>query len=166
MGSSFVAVGFRAMQILRARPEDAATLTRIAFAAKRHWGYPERWIASWTQLLTVEPQSIAEQQTYIAYIDGEPVGFYSLRRGAKVMSLEHLWVLPHAMGRGVGRALFLHAVEQVRALGFETLQIESDPNAAGFYEHMGARRVATTVTELEGQPRELPILVYEIDRAT
>src|SRR6266542_7155460 len=28
------------MQILRARPDDAAMLTAIAFAAKRHWGHP------------------------------------------------------------------------------------------------------------------------------
>lgn len=153
------------MQILRARPDDAAMLTEVALAAKRHWGYPDRWIASWKHLLTIEPGRIAEQQTYTAYIDGEPVGFYSLSPGPDTMFLEHLWVLPHAMQRGVGRALFFHAVQQARVLGFETLEIESDPNAAGFYERMGARRVATALTELEGQPRELPVLVYKICRA-
>jgi GNAT superfamily N-acetyltransferase len=153
------------MRILRAKPDDAARLTKIAFMSKRHWGYPERWIASWTHLLTVEPRSIAEQETYTAYVEGVPVGFYSLGRGPGRISLEHLWVLPEAMRRGVGRALFAHAVERVRALGCETLEIESDPNAAGFYEHMGAHRVATTVTELEGRPRELPVLVYEITHA-
>ena len=153
------------MQILRARPDDAATLTEIAFTAKRHWGYPEQWIASWTHLLTVQPESIAEQETYTAYVDGVPVGFYSLRRGLCRMSLEHLWVLPEVMRRGVGRALFVHAVERVRASGCETLEIESDPNAAGFYEHMGAHRVATTVIEFEGRPRELPVLVYAITHA-
>lgn len=157
------------MQILRARPDDAAMLTEIAFAAKRHWGYPEQWITSWARVLTIEPRSIVEQHTYTAYLDREPVGFYSLggRRDTKpdTMCLEHLWVLPRAMRRGVGRALFLHAVEQLRASGFERLEIESDPNAAGFYERMGARRVATTITELEGRPRELPVFVYQIDRA-
>ncbi|MBI5384230.1 MAG: GNAT family N-acetyltransferase [Verrucomicrobia bacterium] len=152
------------MQILRARPEDAAKLTEIAFTSKRHWGYPERWIASWFHLLTIEPRLIAEQETYTAHVDGAPVGFYSLSGGFGRMRLEHLWVLPEAMRRGVGRSLFVHAVERARAFGCETLEIESDPNAAGFYEHLGARRVATTVTELEGRPRELPVLVYEIAR--
>ena len=152
-----------AMQILRAKPDDAATLTEIAFAAKRHWGYPEHWIACWTHLLTVEPRLISEQETYTAYVDGEAVGFYSLDREVARMYLEHLWVLPQAMRQGVGRALFLHATGRVRELGFQTLEVESDPNAAGFYERMGARRVATTVTELAGQPRELPVLIYEID---
>ncbi len=149
------------MQILRATPEDATTLTEIAFAAKRHWVYPEGWISAWTPLLTVEPRSIVEQETYTAYVDGEPVGFYSLSHGPDRLCLEHLWVLPRAMRRGVGRALFHHAVGRVTALGFKTLEIESDPNAAGFYERMGARRVATAVTELEGRTRELPVFVYE-----
>jgi len=35
------------MKIVRAKAEDAATLTEIAFSAKRHWRYPERWIAAW-----------------------------------------------------------------------------------------------------------------------
>jgi len=153
------------MQILRARPGDAATLTEIAFSSKRHWGYPERWIESWAHLLTIEPRLITEQETYTAYVDGTPVGFYSLSRGPGRMSLAHLWVLPDAMRRGVGRALFVHAVERVGVAGCETLEIESDPNAAGFYEHMGARRVATTVTELEGRSRELPVLLYEITHA-
>jgi GNAT superfamily N-acetyltransferase len=153
------------MQILRAKPDDAAKLTEIAFTAKRHWGYPERWIASWTQLLTIEPRLIAEQETYTAYLDGSPAGFYSLSRGSNRVSLQHLWVLPVNMRRGVGRALFVHAVERVRAAGCETLEIGSDPNAAGFYEHMGARRVATVVSELEGRPRELPVFVYDITHA-
>lgn len=152
------------MRILRAKPDDAQTLTEIAFASKRHWGYPERLIASWVHLLTIEPSLIIEQETYAAYVDGVPVGFYALRRGLGRMSLEHLWVLPEVMGQGVGRALFFHAVQQVCALGFKTVEIESDPNATGFYEHMGARRVTTTVTAFEGQPRELPVLVYEITK--
>lgn len=141
---------------------DAATLTRIAFAAKRHWGYPERWRVGWAHLLTIEPALIAEKETYAACLDGRSVGFYVLSVGCGRMSLDHLWVLPEAMGRGIGRALFGHAVDRARALGGGSLEIESDPNAVGFYERLGACRVATRVTELEGQPRELPVLVYEI----
>ena len=149
------------MRILRAKPENAAMLTEIAFAAKRYWGYPEHWIRHWTHLLTVEPASIAAHETFIAYIRGNPAGFYSLSRGVARMRLEHLWVLPQEIRRGVGRALFQHAAARVRALGFVAMEIESDPNAAGFYERMGARRVATTVVALDGQRRELPVFIYK-----
>ena len=61
------------------------------------------------------------------------------------MDLLHLWVLPEAMRRGVGRSLFSHALERARNLGFRELEIESDPNAEGFYQRMGAQRVGTSV---------------------
>ena len=61
------------MEIVRARPEDAATLTTIAFAAKRHWGYPERWIESWRDALTVQPDFIITHETYSAVVENRAV---------------------------------------------------------------------------------------------
>src|SRR6266852_1561895 len=68
------------MHITRARPDDAATLTEIAFAAKRHWGYPMRWIESWRDVLTVRPEFIAGYETYAAIDEGRAVGFHALGR--------------------------------------------------------------------------------------
>jgi ribosomal protein S18 acetylase RimI-like enzyme len=151
------------MRIVRAKAEDAAALTDIAFAAKRHWGYPEKWIESWRELLTVQPEFIAGHDTYVAMVEERHVAFYALGRREDKLDLLHLWVLPCAMGRGIGRALFLHALERTRELGFLELEIESDPNAEGFYRHMGARRAGSRIRELEEQRRELPILVYQIE---
>ena len=151
------------MQIVRAKPEDADALTEIAHAAKRHWGYPERWIESWRDILTMRPEFIAENVAYSAIEEGRPVGFYLLTTEADGLHLDHLWIVPHAMGRGIGRALFVHAVEQSRQLGHKALQIEADPNAEGFYARMGARRVGEAVTEIDGQRRELPLLHFELE---
>jgi GNAT superfamily N-acetyltransferase len=71
-------------------------------------------------------------------------------------------VLPENLRQGIGRRLFGHAVERARALGFGRLTIESDPNAEGFYQKMGARRVDLRSSQLEGEPRKLPLLLYEI----
>jgi GNAT superfamily N-acetyltransferase len=120
------------MQITPAKPEDAATLTGIAFAAKRHWGYPDRWMERWRSVLTVKPEFIVSHETYAAVVDGQPVGFYALGRKDSRLDLLHMWVLPAWMGQGIGRALFHHALERTRALGFQELEIESDPNAEGF----------------------------------
>jgi GNAT superfamily N-acetyltransferase len=153
------------MKIVRAKSEDADALTEIAHAAKRHWGYPERWIESWRDILTMRPEFIAENVAYVAIEEGRPVGFYLLTTEADGLHLDHLWIVPHAMGRGTGRALFDHAVEQSRRLGHKVLQIEADPNAEGFYARMGARRVGQAVTEIDGQRRELPLLLYELEPA-
>jgi len=151
------------MWITPARPEDAARLTEIAFAAKRHWGYPNRWIENWRDQLTVTTEFIARHDTFLAVMDTQAVGFYALRRKDTLVELVHLWVLPGWMRRGIGRALFRHAVERAKALGFQKVEIESDPNAEGFYLRMGARRVGVNVRMVEQQRRELPVLVYEIE---
>ena len=150
------------MHIVRAKLDDAAVLTNIAFAAKRHWGYPEKWMESWRDALTILPEFIVGHETYAAILDGCTAGFYALAHKDDRLDLLHLWVLPDAMGRGVGRSLFLHCLERARALGCRELKIESDPNAEGFYQHMGAQRVGVNVKELDGQCRELPVLIFEI----
>ena len=150
------------MQIIRAKPEDAAALTEIAFAAKRHWGYPERWIQTWRDVLTMRPEFIAANVTYSAMEDDCAVGFYLLTTESDGLHLDHLWIIPRAMGRGIGRALFEHAAEQAKGLEFPAIKIEADPNAEGFYLRMGAKRVGTNVTEIEGERRELPLLVYPL----
>jgi len=145
-----------------AKPQDADALTEIAYAAKRHWGYPERWIESWRDTLTIRPEFIAANVTYSAMEDDCAVGFYLLAIENDGVHLDHLWIAPHAMGRGIGRALFDHAVEETRQLGHRILKIEADPNAERFYTRMGARRVGEVVREIERQRRVLPLLLYEL----
>ncbi len=40
--------------------------------------------------------------------------------------------------------------------------IESDPNAVGFYEKMGALKVDERHTELDGHPRHLPVMEMKL----
>jgi GNAT superfamily N-acetyltransferase len=148
------------MQIVRAKPEDAETLTQIAHAAKRHWDYPERWIEAWRDILTMRPEFIAANIAFCAVEDGRAVGFYVLTTESDAIHLDHLWINPAAMRRGTGRALFEHSVNQARTAGFDLIKIEADPNAEGFYKRMGAQRVGTSVSEVEGQKRELPLMEY------
>ncbi|MDX6384664.1 MAG: hypothetical protein QOK48_2237, partial [Blastocatellia bacterium] len=54
------------VHIRRAIPDEAAVLTEIAHAAKRHWGYPEKWIQHWQTDLTITPQFIVNHEMYVA----------------------------------------------------------------------------------------------------
>jgi len=112
----------------------------------------------------MRPEFIAANATYCAMEGDRAVGFYVLTTENDGLHLDHLWILPGAMGRGIGRALFQHAAGQARDLGFQVIKIEADPNAEGFYQRMGAKRVGVSVTKVEGERRELPLLIYEIDR--
>ena len=159
--SAFSAVS-KMIRIVRARPEDADALTAIAHAAKRHWGYPESWIAAWRDILTMRPEFIAANIAWCAIEGGRAVGFYVLTTEDDGIHLDHLWVLPEAMGLGIGRALFEHAAAQARSSGFDLVRIEADPNAEGFYKRMGARRTGTSLSQVEGERRELPLMEYQL----
>src|SRR5919199_4655177 len=143
------------MEIRRASPGDADPLTRIAFAAKRYWGYPERWIEQWSESLTITPGFVRRNEVYAAVVEGEIVGFYALVGEGQRIELEHLWVSPEHIGAGIGRALFDHAARRAASLGASSLGIEAEPNAEGFYRRMGARRVGEISYPLDGQRRTL-----------
>ena len=146
------------MKIARAAPTDALLLSTIAYRAKAHWGYPLPWLEQWRAQLTITPEFLVGHETFVAELDRQVVGFYALTGDADAMHLEHLWVLPEAMHRGIGTALFRHAAQNARDLGASCLRIESDPNAEPFYAHMGAVRVGVVASEIEGIRRELPML--------
>lgn len=137
-------------------------MARISFAAKRYWGYQERWIRSWKEALTITPEFIRENEVYVAIAEGEPVGFYALTGSGGVLELEHLWIAPDWIGAGIGRALFEHAVRSTASMGASAMKIEADPNAEGFYLRMGARRTGEHVYEIEGEKRVLPLLTVDV----
>lgn len=146
------------MDIRRAQESDAAELTRIAHEAKRHWGYPERWIELWRDDLTFSPEFIAGNEVYVAEDGGDALGCYSLVEGAPSWTLEHFWIRPAAMGKGLGRRLIEHARARAEAAGAIVLEIDADPNAEAFYLKMGAVRVGEVRSEVDGQPRVRPLL--------
>jgi GNAT superfamily N-acetyltransferase len=152
------------MRIDPARPEDAVALTAIAHAAKRHWGYPEEWIARWSGLLTITPEYLATHPVLVAVMAGRVVGFCALALAAgeggrpATAQLDHLWVLPDAMGQGVGRALFNAAEIHARSSGAARLWLEGDPHAEGFYLRMGMVRFGAVPAPMDGQARELPLM--------
>ena len=146
------------MQIRPARIEDAATLTTIAQDAKRHWGYPEHWIEHWQDDLTISPDFVVANQVYVAESEGDLLGFYALIIRDDKAELDHMWVAPAHIGTGVGKELFIHAMQNAARRDISEVEISSDPNAEGFYRKMGAHRSGETVSEIEGQPRALPRL--------
>jgi N-acetylglutamate synthase-like GNAT family acetyltransferase len=149
------------LKIRKASPDDAGTLTTIAHEAKRHWGYPEHWIQHWQDDLTISPEFVAANQVNVAERDGEVLGFYALIVRDDKAELDHMWVAPAHIGAGVGKELFIHAMQTAAGQDVSAVEILSDPNAAGFYRKMGAHQIGETVSEIDGQPRTLPRLTVD-----
>jgi len=139
-------------------PEEAESLSEIAFSAKAYWGYPKHWIEIWKPQLIFEPEYFIENESWTSEIDDLPVAFYTLEEKDGNAWIENLWVLPKYIGEGIGKGLFVHALSRARDLGYSKLQLESDPNSVGFYEKLGMTRIGEHNYPIEGHPRLLPLM--------
>jgi GNAT superfamily N-acetyltransferase len=149
----------RQILILPVSPDDAGLLAEICVAAKGYWGYSQEWMTKWSELLRVTPEYIHDNLVFKALVEGEAAGWYALAGTGDVMVLDHLWVRPEHIRQGIGRALFYHALQTAANLDAKKLEIESDPNARGFYEKLGAKFVRYVHSSME---RELPYLEISI----
>src|SRR5690348_4808506 len=105
------------MQIVRAEAQFSNALTDITFAAKRHWGYPEKWIELWRPSMTITPEYIQTHETWMTLVDTQPAAYYSFDENEGKRWLDNLWVLPEYMRQGLGRLLFEHALERCKIQG-------------------------------------------------
>jgi len=151
------------LQFRRALVADAVMLSGIARAAKQYWGYPPDWMEAWSEALTITPEYLQTQPVCVAELEGQVVGFFGLREAEDGWHLEHLWVRPAFVRRGLGRKFFTEARRLARQAGATELRIKSDPNAEAFYLRMGAVRTGQEVYLLLGKiRRELPELTCPV----
>ena len=150
-----------AAYIREASPSEADQLTELALRSKGHWGYDAEFLEDARIDLTLTAQYISSRPVFVIEEEGSIKGFYSLSGEGSEVELMHIFVEPAAIGRGYGKLLFQHAVETARRLKFKRLVIGSDPQAVGFYETMGARRVGE-VASIVRPGRMLPLLHYSL----
>lgn len=151
------------MHIRAAHERDAPALSALAFEAKAHWDYSAAQLATWREDLVITPRALASHPCHVAELGSEVAGFCLLEPAAPHWHVEHLWVRPSCMARGVGRALLAHAAGEAARAGAIALAIDADPNAQGFYLRCGAVRVGWLAAPIDGQPdRERPQLLLAV----
>ncbi|MDQ7096703.1 GNAT family N-acetyltransferase [Desulfosporosinus sp. PR] len=158
------------MEIRQAKPAESAVLTSLSFASKRYWNYPEAYFAVWEKELTIAPEYIHNNIVYVAEIKGNISGYLSIvevkedfwagsvfvRKG---LWLEHIFILPELIGKGIGSHLMAFALDICRKRAIDRLLIFSDPNAKGFYDKLGARFIEDSPSSIEGRT----VLLYELE---
>ena len=112
--------------------------------------------------LFLSPKEIAEIKPYvinalkeipnliIAKKDGFIVGFM----GVDNNKLEMLFISPESRGKGIGKAFIQYGIETFSIN--EVTVNEQNPQAIGFYEHMGFK--VNKRTDLDEQGRPYPLL--------
>lgn len=134
--------------IREALPHQATDLSSIAFKAKGYWGYSSEQLDLWrTEFLTVSPEYIKVNRVWVAAVDKQQlVGFAAIEQPSEEAILDHLWVLPEYIGRGIGKRLFLHVAATIPKFVFT-----SDPHADDFYQKMGAQKIGDYYSVLQGK---------------
>lgn len=149
------------MLIRAAQRTEAEILSALAFRSKAHWGYDESFMADCRDELTVPASKLESLRTAVVEQDGRILAFSTLEGSPPDGALGMLFVEPDVMGKGIGRRLFEHVIENAKSLGFARLTIDADPNAEPFYLAMGALRIGTSPSgSIPG--RTLPLLAVTL----
>lgn len=146
------------MHVRETRDEEVEALSDIRVRSKGHWGYSRETLEAWRPAMIVTSAYLREAIVRSILVDDRLVGFYALKKEQGI--LDHLWLVPEVIGKGVGRFAFAHAIAVARDIGMRTLTIISDADAAGFYLKMGAQKVGEFYSP--HQNRMLPKLLFDI----
>lgn len=154
------------MNFRRATVADLPELAAIAMAAKASWGYSPALLELWRGELELTPGQLTTLTVVVATDDERILGFAAVAMLADAAELEHLWVAPAAMGKGVGRALVHEACAAAALAGLDSMLVDSDPHAAPFYLRLGAIPIGTCPAPIPEAPdRVLPRFQLKVGTA-
>lgn len=159
--------------IRRAVQSEHDILTTISFRSKAYWQYPQEFFVIWQQELTITPEYIAANDVFLYEKDTAIVAYYSLVELPEDILLadillesgfwlEHMFVEPEYIGRGIGRELFGHCRNILELCGVAKLKVLADPCAQKFYEKMGCRFIENYPSTIVG--RTTPYMEYSLGR--
>ena len=151
------------IDIRRADVAEAQALHELSIRSKAHWGYGADFMRRAAPKLALPSHWFTAGRVFVAEVDGQRVGVAAVTQpdDQGVAELEHLFVDPAHMGRGVGTALLAEAVALAKSEGAGSLRLLSDPQARPFYELRGFRWVSDAPSDaIPG--RQLPMLLLRI----
>lgn len=145
------------LKIRKAFLSDIPLLKHISVSSKRYWKYPDAWIEKWMDDLTLKENDLKIMTVKVAVLNEKLVGFGAIKENSKQYEIMHLWVLPEMIGENVGKELLQKLLATL--ITNKPVIVESDPNAVGFYQKFGFRKIKETPSYPEG--RFLPVLMLD-----
>lgn len=106
------------------------------------WGYRLNWTKEqWTKLSTD-----SMTRTWVAYLEGSPIGFFELHRDNHEVEITFIGLMQEFIGKGFGRHLLTRATQEAWKCGATRIWLEScnwdGPNAVNNYEARGFTKYA------------------------
>lgn len=113
--------------------------------------------ADWKRLLDLQPDGC-----FLAELDGRPAGTVTTCRFGRVAWVAMMLVDESLRGRGIGRSLMRHALDDLDSKGARTIRLDATPLGRPLYESLGftAESILTRyhgVLPPADQPPDLPV---------
>ncbi|MEL7002057.1 MAG: GNAT family N-acetyltransferase [Bacteroidota bacterium] len=143
------------MKFRSAELSDLQSLNSISVKSKAYWGYPDSWMKNWSDVLTLDPAQLSEQNILVLEVESKIIGFCSIVEEVQNYEILHLWILPEYIGKGLGKKLLDQAISQF-VKSNKPIVVEADPNAEIFYQRQGF--VTFDKTESYPPGRFLPVM--------
>ena len=124
---------------------DLPVLTEICLRSKAHWGYDAAFMAACVPVFTFSSDDLGQGHWRIC---DAPQGMAHVTLQGASATLDKLFIVPAAMGQGLGAQLFRWACATAKSGGAERLTITADPQALAFYTHLGAVQIGHTPSEV------------------
>lgn len=122
--------------IRNAQPGEAELLSALAVRSKAHWGYDETFMSECIAEISHSERDLTDLERIFRVLVSKEIiiGFYVLCDINKPhLELEALFVEPQYIGKGAGSSLFSDVLKQAKRLSSNSMSVQSDPNAVGFY---------------------------------
>jgi len=147
--------------IVSASPKDTKLLADLEIRSESYWGYGTDFMDKFKEIYVITEEFILNNPTYILKDDEKIIGFYGLLLNDDEVSLEYLFIEPKYIGKGYGKMLWNHALEECKKLGIKEFTIITSPDARAFYLRLGAT-IYTEVDSLISKGNKTPKLIYNV----
>lgn len=132
-----------------AKTSEVDLLSALTMRSKSYWPYSADYLMKSIPLLKIIESDVLEWPVSVAELNGEIVGFFALKNIKDENRLDHLWVDPRFIGKGIGKFLFQEAKVAARKLGWKSFRLVAEPYAEQFYSKMGAKTIGSVQSRVK-----------------
>ncbi len=152
---------FSNYKIRDANSHEDDLLSQLALRSKAIWGYDDDFMKACEPHIKIDKDYISNWPVVVIEINGEVVGFYSLKVISNENRLDNLWIEPKYIRKGFGKILFEDAVHRSKKLNWSYFRLAGEKKAIIFYEKMGAKLIGQIPSRL-GKGITLPHMEYNL----
>ncbi|MFK7756468.1 MAG: GNAT family N-acetyltransferase [Flavobacteriales bacterium] len=142
--------------ILLADKEDAELLSELTVKSKSFWGYSQKQLEGWHDDLTLTEEYIEDHEVFKLELGNQIIGYYSYKLEQNTALLDNMFLNPDNIGRGYGKSMMDHFINNIKLHNSRKALIYSDPNVESFYSKFGFKTIGKLPSSIKG--RFLPIM--------